>query len=548
MAYDSDGRSDGAGVSLSSGESAAFSEEERRALEPYFTNLDRPVFALRNLPEVVKAALFARYSRSPKSLRRLFLDEFLDGLPVSAAASAVGVQRSEKLFQRVLSEYGDDSVAQLGGAHVAVEGASNLLTKVLEWGRLMAYLEQSTRYVPYTQRDGGQWRYVVPAELEAPEWRARYAACLDAAFEAYSRWIDPAVSWLKREMPAAAAASPAVYEATIRAKALDALRGLLPAATRSNVGMFGTGQAYEQLLLRMRAHPLAEVKACADELLGELRQVIPAFLSRVDRPDRGGRTSAYLAGSRAAIESVAAQMLEQAAPARPEVVLADYDPDGEVKVVAAALYPVSHLPFDELLRRARSLPTEERARVLRAYVGDRSGNRRHRPGRAFEHAVYRFDVLTDYGSFRDLQRHRMLTIEWQAFTREHGYATPPLVEEIGAEDDWHRVMRTSAALFQDLCAAGRGAVASYALPMAYRIRFYMALNAREAMHLIELRTTPQGHPSYRRVCQAMHRLIAAQAGHAALAEAMVHVDHSAADQGRLEAERAGERKQAERLA
>jgi thymidylate synthase ThyX len=136
----------------------AFTEDERRALAPYFTNLDRPVFALKNLPEVVKAALFARYSRSPKSLRRLFLDEFLDGLPAAAEASAVGVQRSERLFQRVLSEYGDDSVAQLGGAHVAVEGASNLLTKVLEWGRLMAYLEQSTRYVPYTQREGGRWR------------------------------------------------------------------------------------------------------------------------------------------------------------------------------------------------------------------------------------------------------------------------------------------------------------------------------------------------------------------------------------------------------
>jgi thymidylate synthase ThyX len=528
-------------------EAAAFTDDERRALAPYFTNVDRPVFALRNLPEVVKAALFARYSRSAKSLRRLFLDEFLDGLP-AAAAGAVGVQRSEKLFQRVLSEYGDDSVAQLGGAHVAVEGASNVLTKVLEWGRLMAYLEQSTRYVPYTQREGGRWRYVVPPELDAaaPALRARYVACLDAAFEAYSRWIDPTVSWLKRESPPAEG-SPAAYEATIRARALDALRGLLPAATRSNVGIFGSGQAYEQLLVRMRAHPLAEARACADALLAELRQVIPAFLTRVDRADRGVRTSAYLAETRAAVEALAAEVLEGEAPPRPEVVLADHDPDGEVKVVAAALYPACHLPFDELLRRARAMSAAERMRVLRACAGDRRANRRHRPGRAFEHATYRFDVVTDYGAFRDLQRHRLLTIDWQPLTPRHGYATPSLVEEVGAAADWHRVMRDAAALHDGLRQAGLEAVASYALPMAYRIRFYMALNARAAMHLIELRTTPQGHPTYRRVCQAMHRLIAEEAGHRALAEAMVHADHSAADQGRLDTLRAGEEKRAERL-
>jgi thymidylate synthase ThyX len=527
----------------------AFTEEERRALAPYFTNLDRPVFALRNLPEVVKAALFARYSRSPKSLRRLFLDEFLDGLPAAAEASGVGVQRSEKLFQRVLSEYGDDSVAQLGGAHVAVEGASNVLTKVLEWGRLMAYLEQSTRYVPYTQRDHGRWRYVVPPELDAaPELRARYEQTLDGAFEVYSRAIAPATAWLKAESPPAAGGSAPAYEATIRARALDALRGLLPAATRSNVGIFGSGQAYEQLLLRMRAHPLGEVHTCADALLAELRQVIPAFLTRVDRADRGVRTSAYLAENRAALAALAAPLRDVASPSRAEVVLADHDADGEVKVVAAALYPATHLPYDELLRRARALSADDRARVLRACAGDRSANRRHRPGRAFEHATYRFDVLTDYGAFRDLQRHRLLTLDWQDFTPDHGYATPELVVAIGAEEDWHRVMRAGAGLHRDLAGRFPPAVAAYALPMAYRIRFYMALNARAAMHLIELRTTPQGHPSYRRVCQAMHRLIAEQAGHRAIAAAMVHVDHSAGDQGRLEAESAGERKQAERLA
>jgi thymidylate synthase ThyX len=372
-----------------------FSPAERAKLEPYFTNLDKPIFALRQLPEVVKAALFARYSRSPKSLRRLFLDEFLDGVEGGAPAALVGIERSEKLFQRVLSEYGDDSVAQLGGAHIAVEGASNILTKVLEWGRLMAYLEQSTRYIPYTDRNGDAWRYVVPTELDGSPLRSTYVACLDRAFETYSRWIEATTKYFETQVPRDEGVSAFVYKATIRAKALDTLRGLLPAATRSNVGIFASGQAYELLLLRMLAHPLVEVRDCAAAMLVELRKVIPAFLTRVDRPDRGDVWSRYLASTREATERIAQQLLHGEEPAaREEVTLTDYDPEGEVKVVAAALYAASSLPDDQILSRVRAMSIDERAAVLRAYVGERA-NRRHKPGRAFERTSYRFDVLTD---------------------------------------------------------------------------------------------------------------------------------------------------------
>ena len=235
-----------------------FTVEERAALAPYFTELDGPVFALVNLPEVVKGALFARYSRSAKSLRRLFLDEFLEPAGRPAVAGSVGTTRADQLYERVLSEYGDDSVAQLGGVHLACEGASNVLTKVLEWGRLMAYLEQSTRYVPYADRPGGRFRYHVPAELEGLPLRERYVAVMDRAFETYAGWIDPMREYWARRFPHPEGESDAAYRMTIRAKALDSLRGLLPAATRSNVGIFGTAQGYEALLLRMRAHPLPE--------------------------------------------------------------------------------------------------------------------------------------------------------------------------------------------------------------------------------------------------------------------------------------------------
>jgi hypothetical protein len=183
----------------------------------------------------------------------------------------------------------------------------------------------------------------------------------------------------------------------------------------------------------------------------------------------------------------------------------------------------------------------ERGAVLAAYVGKRT-NRRHKPGRAFERTTYRFDVLGDYGAFRDLQRHRLLSLEWQRLSPRHGYVVPEAVEEAGAHDDWASTLGASARLHDAITAAGLPEVAPYAVAMAYRVRFYLDMNAREAMHLIELRSAPQGHPSYRRIAQTMHRLIAEQAGHRAIAAAMSFADHSPVDLERLEAERAAERR------
>ena len=522
-----------------------FTPEEARALAPYFTNADRPVFALTNLPETVKGALFARYSRSAKSVRRLFLDEFLGQLtngPSTTAAPAVGTERADKLYARVLSEYGDDSVAQLGGAHLACEGVSNLLTKVLEWGRLMAYLEQSTRYVPYTDRPGGGWKYCIPPEIDSAPLRDAFTRTLDRAFDTYARWIPAMDAHFRAKYPKSPEDSDAVYRSVIRAKALDTLRGLLPAATTSNVGLFGTGQAYEALLLRMFAHPLEEVRSCAQQMLAELRSVIPAFLARVDQPDRGRRWTEYLAATRREFERAAAPYLaDTAAEPRGDVTLVDFDPEGELKVIAAALYSISALPDDQLLDIARNMPAEDRANLLRAYVGRRA-NRRHKPGRALERTSYRFDVLADYGAFRDLQRHRLLTLEWQPLSPRHGWTEPAAIEDAGALADWRAVMEASADLYERLAAGGLRDVAPYAVVMAYRVRFYMDMNAREAMHLIELRSAPQGHPAYRRIAQLMHRAIAEEAGHRAIAAAMQFADHSEVELERLQAERTMERK------
>jgi thymidylate synthase ThyX len=522
-----------------------FTPDEGDILRRYFTNLDGPVFALVNLPEVVKGALFARYSRSSKSLRRLFLDEFVGDLDISGDATidaTVGLRRAEELYDRVFFEYGDDSVAQLGGVHLACEQASNLLTKVLEWGRLMAYLEQSTRYIAYDTRLGGRYRYYRDPEVLGSNLGLRYVGDMDRLFDTYAELVPVMAEFFKEQFPKDPDDSDFVYRQAIRAKAFDAVRGVLPAASLSNVGIYGTGQGYEALLLRMRSHPLPEARAYADLMLGELRKVIPSFLKRVDLDDRGVAWSTYLASTRSAMEGIADRLFpvpDGHGEAEPAVRLVDFDPDGEIKVVAAALYPYTHVSEAAVEARVRQMGAEERLAILRAYVGERS-NRRHKPGRAFERTAYRFDVLADYGAFRDLQRHRMLTIEWQALSPRHGCTRPEAVELAGAADRFDEAMERSAAL-HDALAERFPAQAAYAVSLAYKVRFYLHLNAREAMHLLELRTTPQGHPAYRVVGQEMHRLIAEQAGHRALAEAMRFVDHSPEPSlERLEAERRAE--------
>ncbi len=518
-----------------------YTANEADILRRYFTNLDQPVFALVNLPEVVKGALFARYSRSPLSLRRLFLQEFVGDLDVSGDKTidaTVGLKRAEELYDRVFFEYGDDSVAQLGGVHLACEQASNILTKVLEWGRLMAYLEQSTRYIAYDQRLGGRYRYYRDPKVMSSPLGTRYVADLDRIFDIYSALIPKMQSYFREAVPKKPGDSDFAYRLAVQAKAFDAIRGLLPAASLSNVGIFGSGQAYEALLLRMRSHPLPEARTYAEMMLTELRKVIPSFLKRVDLPERGNRARDYLSDTRLSTEAISDELLgyETGGVVEKTIVdLVEYDPQGELKVVIGCLYPHSSLSERLLEARVRQMSVDERISVIKAYVGQRT-NRRHRPGRAFERTSYRFDVLSDYGAFRDLQRHRMLTIDWQPLSARHGYVIPDTITAAGHADTYHSAMQRSESLYAALLQEFPES-ASYAVALAYRIRYSMQFNAREALHMLELRTTPQGHEAYRLVCQAMHTQIADKAGHIALAEAMKFVNHDKDDAlGRLSAE------------
>jgi thymidylate synthase ThyX len=525
-----------------------FSAEEAEILRRYFTNLDGPVFALVNLPEVVKGALFARYSRSSKSLRRLFLDEFVGELDVAGdqgVDATIGLERAEELYERVFFEYGDDSVAQLGGVHLACEQASNILTKILEWGRLASYLEQSTRYIAYDARLAGRYRYYRDQAVLSSRLGTRYVGDMDRMFDSYSLLMEKVTEHVRATVRRDPADSDFVYRQATRAKALDAVRGVLPASSLSNVGIYASGQAYEAMLIRMRSHPLPEAQHYAALMLEELRKVIPSFLRRVDLADRGGRWSDYLASTRSETSELVRELFaetptDHSAP----VVLTDFDPDGENKLVAAICYSYSSLPESQILREVDQMSHTEKVAILKSYIGQRE-NRRHRPGRAFERIDYRFDVLSDYGAFRDLQRHRLLTIEWQPLTPNHGYTRPDLVDEAGVGSVFDEVMARSASLYDDM-AGDFPEQASYAVSMAYRIRYVMQFNAREAMHMLELRSSPQGHPAYRRVALEMHRLIAEQAGHRAVAEAMTHLTVEAPELERLAAERRAEERRSGR--
>jgi thymidylate synthase ThyX len=498
----------------------SFNDAERKTLATHFSNLDRPVFALVNLPETVKGALFARYSRYQGTLRRLFIDEFSGDVPAATAAAWDGAEgeRAAQLYERIFLGYGDDSVAQLGGAHIACEWVSNILTKVLQRPRLGAYLEQSTRYIAYdAPMPGGSYRY-----YRDPELGPQYAAAMDELFSIYSAALPEVTSWAAERFPRADGEPETAHARAIKAKALDLLRGLLPAASLSHMGIFATGQTYEQLVLHLLAHPLPEARHYGRMILDEVKAVMPSFVARVDRPDRGGEWVSYLERREAAARDWVARLgLDRpAGDGGPSVKLLEVDGDVE-RLLAALLFEAGATGEEQARIAVASLSTEQQGELLADLVGERR-NRRHRPGRGFETLRYRFEIVSDYGAFRDLQRHRMLTCQWQTLSPGLGAGVPEEVDAAGQGDAYRRALERSRDEHDRLVEVGHARSAPYALCLGYRMRYVLELNAREAMQLIELRSGREGHPSYRAVAHEMHAQIAAV--HPAVAAAMTHVD------------------------
>jgi thymidylate synthase ThyX len=496
-----------AGVRTDVAAASEFSAAELALLGRYCTNVDRRVFALRNLPEVVRGALFSRYSRTEKSLRRVLLDEFLNepaaGLAPGEAAGTDGpvdAERAEDFYRRVLVGYGDDSVAELAGAHLAVERVSNLAAKALEDSRIgISPLEKSTRYVRF-DRPGpdGRFPYHRGPELAHPA----YEPAADALFEAYSSLVGPLTERVREAHPQEPGESERAWKTATRARALDLVRGLLPAATLTNLGLYGNGRAFEYLLTKLSASDLPECRALTGEMHAELAQVIPAFVRRALDERYGAPAAEHLAAVRRRVAALAPRG-RTPAPDGPEVRLVESDPEAERRVAAVALFPDSDLPLAEL----RDLDLDVDG-VLRALLDGRA-NRRHRAPRALEHIHYTFEITANFGAYRDLQRHRMLTQERQALGTALGYDVPPDLARYGVEGRFREAVERAAAAQRALAAAAGPLLAQYLVPLAFRLRWYFRLSLRELFHLCELRTGPQGHPDYRHVAQEMFRQVRA---------------------------------------
>lgn len=478
------------------------------------TDPDSDVYAFtEKLSPVTIAAAMARLSRRGDDMRITILDEF---------ANQEG--KDEKLLQRVITAYGDDSVQQLAGMHVVVENASNLLTKKLEWGRLAAYLEQSTRYIYYDKKDdSGNYRYYVPEQFDAAT-RKEYRLHMDRIFDLYSDMVHKLTEYVREHSTVPKEERDVAFNGATRAQACDAIRPVLPVATTSTVGIFASGQALESLIMHLQSDALPEARTVGDKLLVAARQVTPTLFERADKPDRGGAMVAFRAETAKHVSELADEFLaDKYADGQSEAVqLVDVWPQNEMNLVADMLYEHSSLPLKELQKEVAAWPYDKKLQVMQAYFGDRL-NRRQRPGRALEKAHYSWDLVCDYGIFRDLQRHRIVDdLEWQTLTPRYGFDTPDLVEEAGLTDDFEECFAISLKLHSLLQTAGYTVESQYATLLGHRMRWKVTYNAREAFHLHELRTSPQGHPGYRKLVQQMHEKLAEH--HPVIAEAMKFVN------------------------
>ncbi len=500
-------------MTMSHGQGALGPDEADR-LRPYVTNLDRRVFGLRNLPEVVKGALFSRYSRSPRDLRRILLDEFLD-LHLQAGElwqdSAgdrdvdVARARADDFYDRVLVGYGDDSVAELAGAHIAVEQVSNLAAKALEDSRIgISPLEKSTRYVRFDQPGQFGHAYHRGGELLSSPVAQTYLDVCDMLFETYADLLPKVVAWVRRCHPPQPAVGERAYNSATRAKAFDLVRGLLPASTLTNVGLYGNGRAFEYLLNKLAADELPECRGLATEMHGELVQLIPSFVHRALDQRYGQPQVEHLRHLRASARAAARSVdLTFAAPA-PTVRLVDYDLQAVVKVVSALLYPELGADLATVRESVANLESRRRAEIVAMAMAGR-GNRRHKPPRAFEAIYYTFEIVANFGAYRDLQRHRMLTQHRQLLGSDLGYDMPNALADAGLSDPFEGAMERAAEGHRALASELGPVLAQYVVPLAFRMRWSVQMNLREVYHMCELRSARQGHADYRLVAQQIYR-------------------------------------------
>lgn len=544
--------------------------EGYKRLEGLVTDTEGDVYVITDkLPATIAAAAMARLSRNPNDMRAVILDEFsnafqaedekqlalmelmfpdeelrdriiqlMDQYSADGSNPSEMNSQEEELLRRVITAFGDDSVQQLVGMHLVIENASNLLTKKIEWGRLAAYLEQSTRYIYFDEKDEhGQYRYMTPEGLP-DDLGIEYQAAMDEIYDQYSDIVHKLTDYIADQSDAPETERDLAWRQSVRAKACDAARALLPVSTRSTVGIYASAQAIENMIMRMRASNNLEERETGDKILEQVRKVNSVFFERADRDDRGGARTAYIANTKKDMEEITAELLGQTETGdTTDVNLRGYVPPDELDLVSEMLYEQSNLSLDEIEDQLKDIPHSERERVFRTYFGERL-NRRHRPGRALENAHYQFDLVCDYGIFRDLQRHRMVDdLEWQQLSPYLGYEVPELVKEAGLEKQFTSCFETSQRVYDCFIRRGLTDEAQYVTLLGHQMRWKVTMNAREAFHFLELRTGPAGHTGYRQVAQQMFEEIAKV--HPKIAQQMRFINQDEDPElGRLAAERA----------
>src|SRR5918997_1826598 len=537
----------------------SFTEEEKSILKIHFSNVDGQVFAITTPRQVDRGALMSRYSRTDKTMRRIFLDEFIKN-----------PNRGQEFYERVLLEYGDDSVAELGEAQVAIEWISNIAAKNIEDHRIgLSYLEKSSRYVAFDRKINGHYKYCREENIMQSPFADQYIQACDYAFDVYSKNIqsmqkfisetepidrflffdfiskqETAYSNLKNQKDIESAQR--VYNSTIKSKTLDALRGLLPASTLTNLGITGNGRAFEYLLSRLYASNLTEMNVLADQLYKELNLIIPSFVYRT-KNKHGVSMQNYLRNTKEVILKIAKEHLSHI---KIDLNLGDYanlifyedNTEAEVKITSSILFEqAAGHTLTKITEYVRSLPIDERHKIIKAYTSLRA-NRRQRPGRAYEMTEYTFEMLTNFGIFRDLHRHRILTLERQLLSTRHGYDVPAEISDLGILNDFKDCMYKCKEVFEIL-VKDYPEEAQYVVNFAYRYPFFIKLNLREATHMIELRTVPQGHPDYRYICQEIFKKI--RDVHPILSQGIKFVDLNDYNLERLSSEKNIEKKKRE---
>lgn len=461
-------------------------------LSKYLSNPKGNVFVLTNLPDIVKGTLFSRYSRSSKSLKELLLTEFLLNKDLGILNGHINKEKAEEFYERVLINYGDDSVAELAFIHVGIENVSNIATKALEDARIgISPLEKSTRYVYFDEKNNGKYKYYREPKI-MEYFGNEYEEMMDLLFDTYSKLIKPMTSYLKEKFPRKKGISERAYNLAIKAKTCDILRGLLPASTLTNLGLAGNGRAFEYLIIKLRASPLKELNEIAENLYKEIKKVLPKFVKRAFSK-HGDMWVKFFKEERELFKK-----FTQFRSSKPSKFVELVKVNGsENDVIAGIIYTYSSLSYKEALNLTKSMSKEEKIDLIGTYLSLRK-NRRHKPHRAFELVSYIFDIISNFGAYRDLQRHRILTQIRQNLTVDLGYDIPKEIIEIGEEKTWKELMKRSAELYYKINKK-LPYEAQYVVPFSYRIRFLFYMNLREAFHICELRSSEQGHPDYRRI-------------------------------------------------